>query len=120
MFETNLLFRIAQLHSPHLLGGAVGRLIVTENDLGPTRQRWNSANSLLNISFLVFTWNDDRYGKVFHLDGRRNHSRNDHLRHPEPVQKWQTGAKAIQKARQQWQILRQKNDSMRFKSLKTG
>ena len=65
MLKTNILFRIARLHSPHLLGGAIGRLIVTENDLCPTRQRRNTANGIFNVSFLVFAWNDDRYGKVF-------------------------------------------------------
>jgi hypothetical protein len=35
------------------LGRAVSRLIITENDLCPARQRRNAANGILNVSFVV-------------------------------------------------------------------
>src|SRR4029077_434238 len=120
MLKTNILFRITRLDSPHLLGGAIGRLIVTEDDLCPARQRRNAANGILNVSLLVFAWNDDRYRKVFQRHWLWNRSRNDHLGHTELVQKWQACAKAIQKTGQQRQPLRQENNSICLKSFKTG
>src|SRR6266542_5666074 len=120
MLKTNLLIRITRLHSLHLLGGAIGRLIVTEDDLCPARQRRNAANGIFNVSLLVLAWNDHRYGKTFHRDRRRNSSRNDNLRHAELAQKWQACTKVIQKTRQQGQIFRQENNSMRLKRFKTG
>src|SRR5205823_1546258 len=98
---------------------AIGRLIIAENDLRPARQRRNTANGILNVSFLVFAWNDYGYGKVIQGNGWRNHSRHDNLRHAELAQKWQACTKMIQKTRQQWQIFRQKNNSMRLESFKT-
>ena len=78
-------------------GRAVSRLIITENDLCPARQRRNAANGILNVSFLVFAWNDDRDGKVFQRNVSLNHSREDNLRHAEFAQKWQARVETIQK-----------------------
>src|SRR5262245_14982603 len=109
MLKTNIFFRVAQLHPPHLLGGSICRLVITENDLRPAGQRWNAANSVFNVSFLVFAWDDYRYGKIFRRNWRWNHSRNDHLRHAELAHKRQARAKTVQESRQQRQILGKKN-----------
>src|SRR4026209_1709332 len=100
MLKTNILIPIAHLHSPYLVGGSIGRLIVAENDLCPTRQTRNTANGVFNVSFLVFAWNDDRYGKIFRCNRRWNLSRNDHLRHAELAQERQGAAKTDQETLQ--------------------
>src|SRR5436190_6692909 len=99
MLKTNILIRITQLHPPHLLSGSIGRLIITENDFCPARQRRNTSNGILNISLLILAGNNDRYSKIAQGNRWWNHTRDDHLRHAELAQKWQACAKMIQKSR---------------------
>src|SRR6266487_6460248 len=81
---------------------------------------WNAANSVLDVSFLVLAWNHHRYGKLLRQNRRRQHSRDNYLRHAQFAQKRQTGTKTVKETRQQRQIFRQKHDSMRLESFKTG